>query len=361
MINQKIILIIKPTNRCNLRCSYCYHSEKGYEDSSSINSTELETIFNFFKKTNLEIIWHGGEPLLMGPKYYYQAIGLEKKYFSNEIKNRFQSNGTLINPEYCEFFKNTNSALGLSYDGVANDDLRGDSAALLNVFELLHQEKVPFGIIHVLTKQNIHFLIDDYRKYKEMNIHVKFKIVFPVNNLLSQDSIHYPEILSNLLDLYDEWFFDTNCKISVSSFEQIIRMYFHASTECIYSSCLGKFLCIDPEMNLWPCGRNYPDKYCLGNLEEYSCLHDIYNTDVFKSILSESISKRQRCKESCEHYQYCHSGCINDSIMAGGIGDLNTHSCTYVKKFIDHTRFNLNIDRPKNRFITSFLRNVIWL
>ena len=65
----RISVILKPTDACNIRCKHCYNSEKKYGlKKLSIESTNfiMDKLFREFKEVN--IIWHGGEPLLMGKK-----------------------------------------------------------------------------------------------------------------------------------------------------------------------------------------------------------------------------------------------------------------------------------------------------
>ena len=62
--------------------------------------------------------WQGGEPTLLGLDFYKKAVELQKKYSNGKkIENTFQTNGVLLNDEWCEFFKENNFLIGLSIDG----------------------------------------------------------------------------------------------------------------------------------------------------------------------------------------------------------------------------------------------------
>ena len=63
--------------------------------------------------------WQGGEPTLMGLDFFRKVVALEKKYAKpfQRIENDLQTNGTLINEEWCEFLKANRFLVGLSIDG----------------------------------------------------------------------------------------------------------------------------------------------------------------------------------------------------------------------------------------------------
>lgn len=63
--------------------------------------------------------WQGGEPTLCGLSFFRKAIELQKKYgrSGQRVSNAFQTNGLLINKEWCSFFSEYKFLVGLSLDG----------------------------------------------------------------------------------------------------------------------------------------------------------------------------------------------------------------------------------------------------
>jgi len=122
-------LVIKYAAPCNLNCSYCYEYNHGDDTwKSKPKKISLDVIEEIAKKTknylaskkslNFNIVAHGGEPLLLPPKYLQETYEIFQNYLANlNVNYSMQTNATLINKEYCEIFKKYNIRLGISLDG----------------------------------------------------------------------------------------------------------------------------------------------------------------------------------------------------------------------------------------------------
>lgn len=84
-----------------------------------------ETLENYIKghieaqsTDNIPFSWQGGEPTMMGLTFFARVVLLQNKYRGNKsISNSFQTNGVLIDDEWCSFFKRNNFLIGISIDG----------------------------------------------------------------------------------------------------------------------------------------------------------------------------------------------------------------------------------------------------
>ena len=166
-------VIFKPTEACNSRCIYC---DVVYRKTPGPKRMTFETLETFFRRVNefllerpqerMRIIWHGGEPLLLGPGYFERALRYQEKHCSGtvtRIRHLVQSNLTLLSREFLDPMRKLGVAnLGTSYDPI--DHIRGlgekrDSLTYKKRFMeaicLLEEEGFNWGVIYVVTKYSL--------------------------------------------------------------------------------------------------------------------------------------------------------------------------------------------------------------
>ena len=112
---------------CNLNCSYCYYIEKKqlYPDEESFRMPEglLEEYIiqhvHAFPETVIRFSWHGGEPTVLGLDYFRKIVSLQLKHKppNKSIINGIQTNGTLLDEDWCRFLAEEDFTVGLSLDG----------------------------------------------------------------------------------------------------------------------------------------------------------------------------------------------------------------------------------------------------
>ncbi|MCC6957391.1 MAG: radical SAM protein, partial [Anaerolineales bacterium] len=120
-------VLAKPTgSACNLNCAYCFFLAKEalYPDSRFRMTDEL--LENYVRQyieaqsgDRVTIAWQGGEPTLMGLDFFKRSVEYARKYArpGMQIEYTIQTNGTLLNDEWCAFFRENNFLVGLSIDG----------------------------------------------------------------------------------------------------------------------------------------------------------------------------------------------------------------------------------------------------
>jgi len=120
-------IMIKPFGPiCNLGCRYCFYLEKKnlYKNTSSFHMSP-EVLERFIRQyvasqdvPEVLFAWQGGEPTLLGIDFFHTVVSLQKKYADGKkISNSIQTNGTLLNDEWCEFLSRDDFLVGLSIDG----------------------------------------------------------------------------------------------------------------------------------------------------------------------------------------------------------------------------------------------------
>ena len=180
-------IMVKPaSSACNLRCEYCFYTavakkrevfDKGMlslETSEKMISSAFECSKDF-----VGFVFQGGEPLIRGIDFYREFVSLVKKYNTSgaEVSFAVQTNGTLLNDEWCEFFRENNFLVGVSLDGNEEQNkyrVYPDGSAsfgdIMVGIELLKKHNVQFNVLSVLTKNLANTFRDSYKFFKSMGL-----------------------------------------------------------------------------------------------------------------------------------------------------------------------------------------------
>lgn len=332
---KRLVAMIKPTDACNLRCVYCYHSE--YQYTNDVMPFDyLEKFIQCCTRDyeSLHIIWHGGEPLLPGLEYYKKVIEIENKY-KNEIiiTNAVQSNGTLYDEEYAEFFSEHQFSIGFSFDGPTNDLSRGLTDKTLKAFEVQKQINKPLSSIKVMLRPDLKNIISLYEYYKGINANVKMSPLFNCALVDENKLLYTPqEYTTAIEELFNVWKNDENCNIRVDPIESYISLLASGQKiECCYASCMTKFLSMDYKGDIYTCSRYFPPEYCVGNVLNYESFSELYDSENFRRIISLAIARRDACKTYCDLFNFCKGGCNHDAFIEGDMSKNNFFSCQVFK------------------------------
>ena len=122
-------LLIKPASgRCNMRCRYCFYADETAHREVDDYGLMPEDVLEAMIRKSLAHAegactfgFQGGEPTLRGLDFFRRAVELQQKYNVNNVRidNALQTNGTLINEEWAQFFADSRFLIGLSLDGMA--------------------------------------------------------------------------------------------------------------------------------------------------------------------------------------------------------------------------------------------------
>ena len=122
--------ILKVHSRCNLSCSYCYvyeMADQGWRGlpkrmSPAVADKAVERIARHVDKHSLasvDIILHGGEPLLAGAEWLAGLVGLLRSRVPAQVNVSLQTNGTLLDRAMLTTLKRLGIMVGVSLDGGA--------------------------------------------------------------------------------------------------------------------------------------------------------------------------------------------------------------------------------------------------
>lgn len=344
-----ITVLLKPTEECNIRCKYCYHADTQYtKGMMSIEMFEEIVEKISYSYDNITLIFHGGEPLLMGYDFYVKALDIVNKYKEDkQLRIGIQTNGLLLDEKYCELFEANGFHPSISFDGPGDmNQLRACTEQLTNKIINLRNKGYKISLLGVITKKNVDRLVEYYNFSKEYGCHLKLNPVFKSGGAKnSNDYMITPkDYVRAIKKLFPIWVQDN----ITDSFEPLLPLTYMALSNrhvpaCENCGCLSKWLAISCDGAIYPCSRSYPEEYCLGNIKDYEDISKAFEHENFRNLLRGAIQRRFYCKENCNYYSICQGGCNNDSILNGDLSKPAGFKCSVLKTVIPYIREYLQI------------------
>lgn len=376
--------MIKPSgSQCNLDCSYCFYLHKedllGQPKTPRMSESLLEAHIRQYieAQTGDEVIfsWQGGEPTLMGLDFFRRVVELQKIYkkSTQRIENDLQTNGILLDEEWCRFLKEHNFLIGLSIDGPAqlhdvyryNKGNKPTHERVMHAVRLLHQFKIPFSALCVVNRLNARKPIDVYRFLRD---HVRprviqftpglepvdFRSVAPgrwdwdqlpavgtprarpghAESVVADWSVDPDDWGYFLCRVWDEWFKKDYGRVFVDQFENTISMMFgHGSQKCVTSQTCGKALAIEHNGDIYSCDHFVYPEYKLGNIMETHEGDLAFSPQQNKFAYAKSDTLPAYCR-SCAYLSLCWGECPKNRFVKTPSGEpgLN-YLCSGLKTF----------------------------
>lgn len=353
------LCILKLTEACNLRCSYCYIDAGGKHNRMMSRETGLLIVKKFLEMHDADghkstITFHGGEPLLNFG--LMRDIAEYLRPFRDKANLSIQTNATLITDEIAQFLKDNSISTGISFDGPKQyHDLtrtfpNGASSfeLVMNGIDILKKHDVRFDVICVLNRYNASHIgeLFDFFVSKKMKTFCLSPIQ-PNGRGRDEDGIWLTgDMLFDAYKVLLDRIIEHN-----STYPKDERIYDRTLTyltHIIYSN-VRDYMCMRA-----PCGsaRNILSFTVDGDL--YGCdnfigheefrIGSIYNGDIMEQVLgspvreksqSRSMSGLKRCR-NCIWRGLCGGVCYSSDYCSGANGEKETEMCVFYKKMIPY-------------------------
>lgn len=236
-------IVVKIASRCNINCSYCYMYNLGDTSyklqpkfiSDKITHEFAKKLLSHLQNNKLQtvnIIIHGGEPLLMKKKEFINFINhfsiIQEKGI--DVLFSLQTNGILIDDEWCQLFKKHNINIGISLDGSKQDndtfriDKKGNGTYddVIKGLNVLKNNNLKTGILSVMNLMSNP--IEYYDHFKNLNLKSVDILLLDANHD-SKENIFGQNLSPSewYIKIFDKWFHDSEQKYNVRFFEMIIK------------------------------------------------------------------------------------------------------------------------------------------
>lgn len=305
--------LIKPVgDRCNLRCRYCFNAPHAQTPVMSLDVLEritAETLKTF--PDGVSFSFHGGEALLAGLDFFRAALDFQAKHASpgQYIKNSVQTNGTLITPQWAEFFATAKFKVGVSIDGppTVHDTNRVDAAGRGSF------ERVMQGVQHArnagLNPSVI--VVITCPPNTPANELYDFMKASGFNNWRANPcrdtstNTCYGEYIEQL---YDCWV-QSNQTMSIAILKETLQIALgYAPSTCAMSGSCSRFIGFEPDGTVSPCCEmSMEPQFHFGNIM-HQPLQDILTGLQAQEFWRQHSDGTKLCN-GCEWFDFCNGGC----------------------------------------------------
>jgi uncharacterized protein len=363
---------------CNLACSYCFEPKKTkFYPNSNFHMSDL--VLEDFTRQYIEgqsvpevaFIWQGGEHIFIGLDFFKLALAYQKKYITTgmTIDNIVQTNATMLDKEWCQFFADNEFQVEVSLDGPQemHDYFRKDKLGagtfqlVMKGIELLKKHEVNYKILTCVHAANVPYPLEVYRFLRDV-VGTQGIQFLPVVERMSMTAslrsrrltertvpaFQYGEFLKKI---FNEWVRRDIGKVYVNIFDVALSAWLGLKPGmCIQDKTCGTNLAVEHNGDLFACNYFVEPRYLLGNINVTPLVDMVSSAEQYRFGQDKRYSLPRYCRE-CEVRFVCNGGCPKDRVLRTPDGEpgLN-YLCQGLRSFYNH------IDKPM-KMMASLVRN----
>jgi uncharacterized protein len=383
-------LLAKPTGAiCNLDCTYCFFLSKDalYPGQSMRMSDEtleayISQLLSAHTTPEVTIAWQGGEPTLMGLDFFRRAVELVERHRTptQQIEHTIQTNGTLLDDEWCEFFEANGFLVGLSVDGPREmhdayrvwKNGRGSFDDVMRAWDLLQRHGVEVNVLCTLHAANADHPLEVYRFFRD-EMGVRYLQFIPIleratpetidlanagwserpgrhrrlyvqeGDLVTERSLRPEQYGDFLVGVFEEWVRHDVGEVFVHMFDVTIGAHVGLYTLCIHSPTCGNALALEHNGDLYSCDHFVEPDHLLGNIGTTQMVELVASPKQRAFGQAKADTLPRQCRE-CDVRFACNGGCPKDrfAVTADGEAGLN-YLCPSYLRYFHH------VDEPMRR------------
>jgi len=353
-------ILAKPTGAiCNLDCKYCFYLDKEelypesrFRMSNEVMETYVAQLIEAHRAPVVSLSWQGGEPTLMGLEFFRQAVEQAEKQRKpgTKIEHTIQTNGVLLDDEWCLFLREHGYLVGLSLDGPRelHDAYRVDKRGrptfkrVIRALRLLQKHGVEHNILTTVSAANAGHPREVYRFLRD-EARARFIQFIPIverrpkPEMVSNRSVRPEQWGSFLVGVFDDWVKRDVGRVFVQMFDAALGSWLGAHPGlCIFAETCGDALVLEHNGDVYSCDHFVTPEYLLGNILE-TPLGDLVSSPRQRQFgLDKRDSLPRYCRE-CEVRFACNGECPKNRFINTPDGEpgLN-YLCAGYRRFFNH-------------------------
>jgi len=362
-VSREFQVFVKPAGAaCNLACPYCYYLEKehlfpGGESFRMPDDILEEYIVQHIQASSGPVIafsWHGGEPTVLGLDTFRRIVALQRKHLpsNRRIANGLQTNGILLDEEWCRFLAEEGFAVGLSLDGPREMHdryrlTRGGQPThgqAMRGYERLRKHGIVCDVLCVVHAHNAADPLRVYRFFEGIEArHLSFLPLVerrPRNaGSVSDRTVPADAWGVFLCSVFDEWMLRDIGRIQVQIFEEAVRTAFgQEHSLCIFRPVCGDVPVVEHNGDFFSCDHFVDSGHRIGNIRE-TPLAALLESPAQRAFGRAKLDALPRYCRDCGVRDMCNGACPKDRFLWTPDGETGlNYLCAGYKRFFTHCR-----------------------
>ncbi len=372
-------VMAKPTGaRCNLDCAYCFFRKKealypgsDFRMSDEVMEAYVRQTIEAHRTPAVTLAWQGGEPTLMGLDFFRRAVEVAGRCRRPglTVEHTLQTNGVLLDEEWCAFLRDHGFLVGLSLDGprYLHDVYRRDRAGgsvfdrAVRAARLMQEHGVEFNVLCTVNAANSRHPLEVYRFFRDelRATHLQF---IPIVERASEAGLQEGEALTDrsveprrwgrfLIEIFDEWLRRDVGRTFVQTFDGVLAAWVRGrSSLCVFQPECGQGVALEHNGDVYSCDHFVEPRHLLGNIME-TPLAELVGSEKQRLFGEAKSSALPRQCRKCRFLFACHGECPKNRVLRspGGQPGLN-YLCSGLWAFFRH------VERPM-RIMADLLRS----
>jgi uncharacterized protein len=276
----------------------------------------------------LSVVWHAGEPLVMPIAFYENAMSRMRALLGPaKIRFSLQTNGILLNDDWCRMFKRHDVAIGLSIDGPRYHHDRhrryrtgaGTFDKALAGAAKLGNHSIPFSVICVLTRDSIGDFVSLFEFFESL---APRDICFNIDEkdgINPSSSFKSEEDLNAFREFYINYFSLARARksqIRIRELERGLRFILDGRAADYNNETRplgiitvghdGAVSTFSPELHALSTQKY--GQFIFGNVHLPSSLSQMLQSAIFQEVWADIKAGVKECQRECSYFDVCGGG-----------------------------------------------------
>lgn len=330
------LLVLQGTPFCNIACAYCYlpDRDKRFRMNENVIRAVAEKILKpGVAADKLSILWHAGEPLTLPISFYERAFDILTAACPPEVQlaHCIQTNGMLLNSQWCALLQKYGVEVGISLDGpqALHDQNRvtrrgsGTFAKTMAAVQLLRQFDIPFHVIAVLTRDALNqpeLIFDFFEQLKPTRVHFNIEEIEGTNTHTSLDFETVEAKFTRFFRTYWDLIVKHNSQQHVREIQDTISAIInYGNGEPVFNDMTTPFACItithdggistfSPEL-----ASSHNGRFIFGNIVTDGMEAIMRSARFYETNYAINLGVKN-CQASCTYFGLCGGGAPSNKL-----------------------------------------------